>query len=149
MIDDSFNIFKRITRSLLFPLITICELGLQVLIVIFGSNIFHVANGGITGEQWGICFGFSAITFVVSIICKLIPLEQALDKLLTSEEEGGEKKKKKQENTEHSTTESSGEPKKLYDQALPVEARREREERDILRLSENSSTFAKKENEEF
>ena len=38
---------------------------------------------------------------------------------------------------------------KMYDQALPVETRREREERDILKLSENSSTFVKKENEEF
>ena len=26
MIDDSFNIFKRMQRSLLFPLITLCEL---------------------------------------------------------------------------------------------------------------------------
>ena len=150
MIDDSFNIFKRMHRSLLFPLITICELGLQVIIVIFGKNIFHVANRGLTGEQWGICFGFSAITFVVSIIVKLIPLEGFIDNLLKKEEEKPTIKKKKTiKDTEHSTNESSDEPKKLYDQALPVEARREKEERDILKLSENSSTFIKKENEEF
>ena len=59
------------------------------------------------------------------------------------------KKKKTIKDTENSTNESSDEPKKLYDQALPVEARREKEERDILKLSENSSTFIKKENEEF
>ena len=150
MIDDSFNIFKRMHRSLLFPLITICELGLQVIIVIFGKNIFHVANRGLTGEQWGICFGFSAITFVVSIIVKLIPLEGFIDNLLKKEEEKPTIKKKKTiKDTENSTNESSDEPKKLYDQALPVEARREKEERDILKLSENSSTFVKKENEEF
>ena len=148
MIDDSKNIFKRIHRSPLFPIITLCELGLQVLIVIFGRNIFHVANGGITGIQWLICFGFSAITFVVSIICKFIPLEQLIDQFLATKEEVPEKKKRKEISTDNSTTESSGEPKKLFDQALPVEARREREERDILKLSENSSTFTKKENEE-
>ena len=150
MIDDSFNIFKRMQKSILFPLITICELGLQVIIVIFGKNIFHVANRGLTGEQWGICFGFSAITFVVSIIVKLIPLEGPIDNLLKKEDEKPEFKKKKTiKETEHSTNDSSDEPKKMYDQALPVETRREREERDILKLSENSSTFVKKENEEF
>ena len=149
MIDDSFNIFKRMERSILFPIITLCELALQVLIVLFGKNIFHVANRGLTGVQWGICFGFSAITFVVSLIVKLIPLEKWIDKCLAPEEEKtSEKKKKTVQNTEHSTNDSSDEPKKLYDQALPVEARREREERDILKLSQNSSTFSKKENEE-
>jgi Ca2+ transporting ATPase len=149
MIDDSVNIFKRMERSILFPIITICELALQVLIVLFGKNIFHVANRGLTGEQWGICFGFSAITFVVSFIVKWIPLEKCIDKCLAPEEEKtSEKKKKTVQNTEHSTNDSSDEPKKLYDQALPVEARREREERDILKLSQNSSTFSKKENEE-
>jgi Ca2+ transporting ATPase len=149
MIDDSFNIFKRMQRSLLFPLITICEMGLQAIIVELGRNIFHVANDGLTGAQWGICFGFSAITFVVSIICKLIPLEKWIDQLLVSKEKEEEKKKKSRQVTEDSTSNSSNEPKKLYDQALPVEARREREERDILKLSENSSVSVKKENEEF
>ena len=149
MIDDSFNIFKRMQRSLLFPLITICEMGLQAIIVELGRGVFHVANDGLTGAQWGICFGFSAITFVVSIICKLIPLEKWIDQLLVSKEKEEEKKKKSRQVTEDSTSNSSNEPKKLYDQALPVEARREREERDILKLSENSSVSVKKENEEF
>ena len=149
MIDDSFNIFKRMHRSLLFPLITFCECGLQVLIVEVGRNIFHVANNGLTGVQWGICFGFSAITFFVSIICKKIPLEKLIDNLLSSKEEEDTKKKRKELPTEHSTNDDSNEPKKLFDQALPVEARREREERDILKLSENSSKKKKKDNEEF
>ena len=148
MIDDSFNIFKRMNKSLLFPLITICEMGLQALIVQVGRNIFHVANDGLTGVQWGICFGFSAITFVVSILCKLIPLEKLIDKLLVPKEKEEDKKKKSKQDTEDSTDNTSNEPKKLYDQALPVEARREREERDILKLSENSSVSVKKENEE-
>ena len=149
MIDDSFNIFKRMERSILFPIITLCELALQVLIVLFGKNIFHVANRGLTGVQWGICFGFSAITFVVSLIVKLIPLEKWIDKCLAPEEEVTDKKKKTVQTTEHSTNDSSDEPKKLSDQPLPVETRREREERDILKLSQNSSTFNKKEKKNF
>ena len=149
MIDDSFNIFKRMNRSLLFPIITICEMGLQAIIVELGRNIFHVANDGLTGAQWGICFGFSAITFVVSIICKFIPLEKCIDKLLVSKEKEEDKKKKSRKETEESTDNSSSEPKKLYDQALPVETRRDREEKDILKLSENSSIAVKKESEEF
>ena len=151
MIDDSFNIFKRMNRSLLFPLITLCEMILQVIIVIFGRNIFHVANRGLTGEQWGICIGFSAITFVVSIICKLIPLEKFIDKLLAPKEENevkGKTGKSNKATLESSTNESSNEPKKLFDQALPVEPKREKEEKDILKLSQNSSSSLRKEEEE-
>ena len=66
---------------------------------------------------------------------------------MTAKEEEEDDKKKKILNTDHSTTDSSNEPKKLYGQALPVEARREREDRDILKLSQNSSTFFKKDEE--
>jgi len=75
VIDDSFNILKRITRSSLFSLITFLELALQVLFVCACKYVFHVANKGLTGEQWGICLGFSAITFVVSMLAKLVPIK--------------------------------------------------------------------------
>ena len=158
VIDDSFNIFKRITRSLLFPLITLLEMALQVLIVLFGKSIFHVANNSLTGEQWGICFGFSAITFVVSILAKLLPIDKAIDSCMTTEEE--EKKVFNKDPTKviyekgsRSTDEASEEirlhsKKKLYDQAIPAEERRSKEEKDILRLSENSSVQLPKEKEE-
>ena len=82
VIDDSFNILIRITKSLLFPLICLLEMGLQVIIIYIGKSPFHVINDGFTGEQWGICFGFSAITFLVSFIVKLIPLEIFIDKFI-------------------------------------------------------------------
>ena len=142
-------------NSLLFPLITLCEMGLQVLIVIFGKSIFHVANNGLTGEQWGICFGFSAITFVVCIIAKLIPLENVIDKCLPQEkvDEDDKVKKKPPDGVSDSTYDSSDniklhKKKKLYDQAIPAEERRNKEEKDILRLSENSSVAIPKEKEE-
>jgi hypothetical protein len=87
VLDDSFNILKRIHRSFLFIIITFCEMGLQVLMIFVGNAVFHVSFNGITGIQWGICIGFSAITFVVSFIAKLIPLEKLIDKCLVKNEE--------------------------------------------------------------
>jgi magnesium-transporting ATPase (P-type) len=87
VIDDSFNIFIRMNKSLLFPLICLLEMALQVAIIFVGKSPFHIVNDGLTGVQWGICIGFSAITFVVSIILKLIPLEILFDKFLSKPDE--------------------------------------------------------------
>jgi Ca2+ transporting ATPase len=153
VIDDSFNILKRITRSLLFPLITLAEMALQVLIVCFGKSVFHVANNGLTGEQWGICFGFSAITFVVSIIIKLLPIDKGIDNCLKSEEEMENDDiliKPSTDDGQSSTNQSTHKyQKKLYDQAIPIDVKRFKEEKDILRLSENSSVQIPKEKDEF
>ena len=90
VIDDSFNIFVRMNRSLLFPLICLLEMLLQVVIIFIGKSPFHIVNDGLTGVQWGICIGFSAITFVVSFIVKLIPIEKLVDKFLHSKPENEE-----------------------------------------------------------
>ena len=154
MIDDSFNIFKRVGRSLLFIIITLVELGLQVLIVCIGKSIFHVANNGLTGEQWGICIGFSAITFVVSIIVKFLPFEKCIDSCLADdEEEDGKNQNLRKQNepsdiSSENTKERFHKKRKQYDQANPNEERRNKEDRDILKLSENSSVQVPKEKEE-
>ena len=87
VIDDSFNIFVRINKSLLFPLICLLEMGLQVVIIYIGKAPFHIINDGFTGEQWGLCIGFSAITFVVSFFVKLIPIQDLIDKLIAPKKE--------------------------------------------------------------
>ena len=87
VIDDSFNILIRINKSLLFPLICLLEMCLQVIIIYIGKAPFHIINDGFTGEQWGICIGLSAITFVVSFIVKLIPIENFIDKLIAPKKE--------------------------------------------------------------
>ena len=92
VIDDSFNIFVRMNRSIMFPLITLLEMALQVAIIFVGKSAFHIVNGGFTGEQWGICIGFSAISFVVSFIAKFIPIENCIDYCLNKK-----KKEKKEE----------------------------------------------------
>ena len=87
IIDDSFNIFKRIHKSYLFLLITLIEIIIQILIISFGNTVFHAAFRGLTFQQWMICIGFSAITFVVSIFAKVVTLDKAIDKCLKYEEE--------------------------------------------------------------
>ena len=97
VIDDSFNIFVRMHKSLLFPIICLGEMALQALIIFVGKSAFHIVNEGLTGKQWGICIGFSAITFVVSFIVKLIPIQNAIDNLLNKggNERGEEDKEEK------------------------------------------------------
>ena len=82
VLDDSFNIFVRITDNFFFPVITIGELCLQILIVEIGKEAFKVTERGLTWKQWFIVFGFSAITFVLCFIIKLIPIDVAIQSYL-------------------------------------------------------------------
>ena len=101
VIDDSFNIFVRINRSILFILICLLEMALQTAIIFVGKSPLHVVNDGLSGEQWGICIGLSAITFVVSFIVKLLPIHICVDKFLESKIEKEEKEEKAEENIEN------------------------------------------------
>ena len=82
VINDSFNIFIRIHKNFFFPLITICELSLQVILMQFGKEAFKVTERGLTWDQWGICIGFSSLTFILSIIIKFIPLDIYIQNIL-------------------------------------------------------------------
>ena len=86
IIDDSYNIFKRIEKNIFFLIIIFIEIGLQILLIFLGSSWFRIADKGLTGIQWGICIGFSAITFFVSIIVKSIPIDVCIDKYLIPKE---------------------------------------------------------------
>ena len=98
VIDDSINILVRITRSFLFPLICICEIGLQVAIIYVGKSPLHIVNEGFTGTQWGICIGLSAITFVVSFLVKFLPIHLIIDKFTGPGKEEGEEEQKSENN---------------------------------------------------
>ena len=82
VIDDSFNIFIRMNKSLLFPLICFVEMALQAVIIEFGNEALHVVERGLTLNQWGFTLLFSCITFFISIIVKIIPFEKVIDKIL-------------------------------------------------------------------
>ena len=82
VIDDSLNIFVRITNNFFFPLITLCELALQIILIEFGRTAFKCTERGLTLIQWLIVIGFSAITFVLSFIIKFIPLDKCIQGFL-------------------------------------------------------------------
>jgi Ca2+ transporting ATPase len=82
VIDDSLNIFVRITSNFFFPIITLCELALQVILIEFGRSPFKCTERGLTFIQWLIVIGFSAITFVLSFIIKFIPVDKCIQKCL-------------------------------------------------------------------
>ena len=82
VIDDSLNIFIRMGNNLFFPIITLCELALQILLIEFGRDAFKCTERGLTVFQWLIVIGFSAITFVLSFIIKFIPIDVVIQKFL-------------------------------------------------------------------
>ena len=79
VIDDSLNIFVRIGNNLFFPCVTVSEIVLQIILIEFGKEAFKCTERGITGIQWLICVGFSAITFVLSVVIKMIPMQKWIE----------------------------------------------------------------------
>ena len=79
IIDDSFNTFKRISKGLMFCIVTICELAIQILLSQFGYKVFHCVYEGLTFVQWMICLAISISTMIFNIIIKIIPLEKVID----------------------------------------------------------------------
>ena len=82
VIDDSYHIFIRIKKNGLFPIITLGELFLQITIVEAGASVFKCTERGLTFNQWLICIGFSLLTFVLSFIIKLIPINNVIQNIL-------------------------------------------------------------------
>ena len=82
VIDDSFHIFIRIKNNNLFPIITLGELALQIIIVETGASVFKCTERGLTFLQWLICIGFSLLTFVLSFLIKLMPINNWIQNIL-------------------------------------------------------------------
>ena len=87
ILDDSLNIFKRINNSYLFLLIISLEIIIQIIIIFFGSTVFHISEMGLTWRQWLISLGFSAITFIISLIAKFINLDKHIEKRFSSNDD--------------------------------------------------------------
>ena len=82
IIDDSINIFSRINKGIMFILVTLCEMLIQILIVQFGSGIFHCVKGGLSFSQWKLCFLLSMTTFLFSVLIKYISIDKILNKYI-------------------------------------------------------------------
>ena len=89
-------------------------MGLLVAIIYIGKPPFHIINDGFTGEQWGICIGFSAITFVVSFLVKLLPIQNCIDPLIAPKNEEEEQEKEKNKDVLIKSEESKRNLTKIY-----------------------------------
>ena len=87
IIDDSFNILARINKGFMFCLVTFGEMFIQLLIVQYGSGVFHCVKGGLSFTQWTLCIIFSSTTFLFSAIIKIIPLDKYIDYYLANNED--------------------------------------------------------------
>ena len=88
VLDDSYNIFVRINKNIFFPLIVFFELGLQIILIQFGKEAFKVSERGLTLKQWGICIGFSFITFFLNIFFKIISIDICIQAILDNSKKG-------------------------------------------------------------
>lgn len=88
ILDDSFNILKRLGSSLMFVVVFLIEFGVQVLIIEYGGLVFKCALGGLTSFQWGMCLAFASISFWVSIFIKFVPLEKMTSSVVASHHRG-------------------------------------------------------------
>jgi Ca2+ transporting ATPase len=87
VIDDSYNIFARINKGLMFCLVTFGEMLIQFLIVQYGSGVFHCVKGGLSFMQWILCLIFSSSTFLFSALIKNIPIDKTIDYYLDLNED--------------------------------------------------------------
>ena len=87
IIDDSYNIFARINKGLMFCLVTFGEMFIQFLIVQYGFGVFHCVKGGLSFTQWTLCLIFASTTFLFNAIIKIIPLDKTIDYYLASKED--------------------------------------------------------------
>ena len=78
VLDDSFNIFKRISKSTYFIIIMVIILVLQVIFLTFLGKAVRVVYWGLDPISWLFCIAVGATTLLVSVILKLIPVERYL-----------------------------------------------------------------------
>jgi Ca2+-transporting ATPase len=75
ILDDSFNIFRRIHTNMLFIVILVAEFVIQYFLVQHGGLLFKCTVGGLTTSQWLVCIGLGSSTWLISILLKMTKLE--------------------------------------------------------------------------
>ena len=76
IINNNINIFHRIFNNWIFCIVTLIEITIQFLIVQYGGLIFKCNIEGLTKSQWIWCIGLASITFLVSLLMKLLKFEK-------------------------------------------------------------------------
>ena len=98
MIDDSYNTFKRISKGIMFIIVTLCELVIQIILSQVGRQVFHCVINGLSFTQWLICLAFAITTMLINFLLKLIPVDKYLDKF-TKPKEGDQQLRAKYSRT--------------------------------------------------
>lgn len=72
-IFDEWNFFDGLFTNFVFIGVWFVIIIGQVLITMFGSNVFVVSKYGLDGPQWGIAFAIGFSTIIINAILKLVP----------------------------------------------------------------------------
>ncbi|KAJ7494644.1 Ca-transporting ATPase [Mycena galericulata] len=70
-LDRKLNIFEGITKNWYFIIITLIEIGAQILIVFFGGAAFEVTTIG--GREWGISLALGVVSIPLGVLVRLLP----------------------------------------------------------------------------
>jgi len=71
--NDEFNVFEGFFTNWIYHTILIITIGFQILMVqVFGP---FAETTGLTGAEWGICIGFGALSLVLGVLLRLIPVD--------------------------------------------------------------------------
>ena len=74
-IRDELWIFANLFSSLLFWIIVVAIVGIQVVVVEYLSEFFHLYHyGGLTTTQWILSVGIAALTIPLSIVLRILPI---------------------------------------------------------------------------
>jgi Ca2+ transporting ATPase len=71
-LHGEFNVFKGVLNNRLFCVIVVVSAILQVIMVEFGGDAMHVAEGGLNSALWGYSIAFGAGSLLVQQIINLI-----------------------------------------------------------------------------
>lgn len=72
--NSSINLFKNVSIAGIFCVLL--SLGLHILVLIKGGDIFGLYPSGLTVKQWALCGGLALIVVLVGLIVKQIPEDQ-------------------------------------------------------------------------
>jgi Ca2+-transporting ATPase len=70
-LDNRLNIFEGIHRNYYFMIITLIEIGIQILIVFVGGAAFQVTHLG--GREWGISIALGFASIPLGLLIRLLP----------------------------------------------------------------------------
>lgn len=75
VINDSISCIETISVNKIFVTIIVGELGINIMIIEFGTSVFNTVADGLTIWQWAICIFFSLLSVLLNLILKLLKLE--------------------------------------------------------------------------